>query len=36
LPIGVIVFAGPGIVENLAVKARMREVPAGRFAKPGA
>ncbi|BDV36448.1 hypothetical protein SS37A_39780 (plasmid) [Methylocystis iwaonis] len=35
LPIGVIVFLGSGIVENLTDKARKMWVPAWRFAKGG-
>ncbi len=36
LPIGVIVFPGSGIVENLADKARKMGIPVWRFAKSGA
>jgi hypothetical protein len=35
LPIGVIVFPGSGIVENLADKARKMGIPVWRFAKEG-
>jgi hypothetical protein len=36
LPIGVIVFPGSGIVENLADKARKMGIPVWKFAKEGA
>ena len=36
LPIGVIVFSGSGIVENLADKARKMGIPVWRFGKDGA